>query len=188
MSNSSNDSLSMPVDTGSPSTGFITWGAALVFFMTPGLALFYSGLSKSNNALSLMMLCMLTMAVVTIQFFLFGFSLAFSETGGPLIGDFKMGAVNTLGTRAFPNTSPQIPSIAFMLFQMQFATLTAALIFGSVPERTRFVPAMIFVLFWTSLVYDFVAYWTWADHGWIRNFACLSGLSDSSVTPCFNGG
>jgi ammonium transporter, Amt family len=101
--------LALPVDTGSPSTGFITWGAALVFFMTPGLALFYSGLSKTNNALSLMMLCMLSMAVVTIQFFLFGFSLAFSETGSPFIGDFNMGALNTLGTHAFPHTSPQIP-------------------------------------------------------------------------------
>ncbi|OQV25535.1 Ammonium transporter 1 [Hypsibius exemplaris] len=177
----------MPVDTGSASTGFIAWGAALVFVMTPGLALFYSGLSKSNNALSLMMLCMLTMAVVTIQFFLFGFSLAFSETGGPFIGDFKMGAVNTLGSHAFPNTAPQIPSVAFMVFQMQFATLTAALIFGSVPERTRFVPAMLFVVLWTSLVYDFVAYWTWADHGWIRNFACISSI-DSRTVPCLIGG
>lgn len=70
---------------------------------------------------------------------------------------------------------------------MQFATITAALIFGSVPERTRFVPAMIFIFFWTTLVYDFVAYWTWADHGWIRNMACLHGLSNSSITPCLEG-
>ncbi|OQV11853.1 Ammonium transporter 1 [Hypsibius exemplaris] len=175
--------LTMPADAGSPSTGFITWGAALVFFMTPGLALFYSGLSKQNNALSLMMMCMLAMAIVTVQFFLFGFSLAFSETGGYFIGDFKMGAISTLGAHSFPYTSPQIPSIAFMVYQMQFATITAALIFGSVPERTRFVPAMIFVFFWTTFVYDFVAYWSWADHGWIRNFACLGNVS----APCFTG-
>ena len=72
-------------------------------------------------------------------------------------------------------------------FQMQFATITAALIFGSVPERTRFVPAMVFVFLWTSLVYDFVAYWTWADHGWIRNLACLGNLSNRTTVPCFNG-
>ena len=106
-----------------------------------------------------MMLCMMTMAVVTIQFFLFGFSLAFSETGGPFIGDFEAGALNTLGTHAFPHTAPQIPSVLFMLYQMQFATITASLIFGSVPERTRFVPGMIFIFLWTTLVYDFVAYW-----------------------------
>ncbi|GAU94604.1 hypothetical protein RvY_06344 [Ramazzottius varieornatus] len=177
--------LFLPLDTGSPSTGFIIWGSALVFIMVPGLALFYSGLSKYNNALSLMMLCMLTMAVVTIQFFLFGFSLAFSETGGPFIGDFRAGALNTLATHAFPHTAPQIPSVAFMLFQMQFATITAALIFGSVPERTRFVPGMLFIFLWTTVVYDFVAYWTWADHGWIRNFACLP--VSQTADPCYNG-
>ncbi|XP_055357688.1 uncharacterized protein LOC129602636 [Paramacrobiotus metropolitanus] len=174
------------VDTGYPSTGFITWGAALVFLMTPGLALFYSGLSRYNNALSLMMLCMLAAAIVTIQFFLFGFSLAFSETGGPFIGDFNAGALTTLGAHAFPNTAPAIPSIAFMVYQMQFATITAALIFGSVPERTRFLPAMIFVFIWTTLVYDFVAYWTWADHGWIRNLGCISNIT-SDAGPCFVG-
>ncbi|OWA53099.1 Ammonium transporter 1 [Hypsibius exemplaris] len=198
-SNSSNVTVTYvePVDTGSPSTGFITWGAGMVFFMTPGLALFYSGLSKHNNALSLMMLCMLAMAVVTVQFFLYGFSLAFSESGGPFIGDFKMGALNTLGSHSFPHTSPQIPSIAFMVYQMQFATLTAALIFGSVPERTRFVPAMIFTVFWTTFVYDFVAYWTWADRGWIRNFSCIGDIytamattnsSSPSAVPCQIGG
>ena len=111
------------VDLGSASTGFITLSAALVFLMMPGLGLFYSGLSRYNNALSLVMLCMLAMAVVTLQFFLFGFSLAFSESGGPFIGDLNEGALNTLGDRAFPNTAPQIPSMAFMLFQMQFATI-----------------------------------------------------------------
>ncbi|GAV06810.1 hypothetical protein RvY_16735-2 [Ramazzottius varieornatus] len=177
--------LIMPVDTGSPSTGFILWGAALVFVMLPGLAMFYSGLSRYNSALSLMVLCMLAGAVVSIQFFLFGFSLAFSETGGAFIGDFKMGALNTLGAHAFPHTSPQIPSVAFMVYQMQFATITAALIFGSVPERTRFVPGMVFVFCWTTLVYDFTAYWSWGDHGWIRNFACLSIAA--SDHPCYNG-
>lgn len=87
---------------------------------------------------------------------------------------------------AFPHTSPQIPAIVFMVYQMQFATITAALIFGSVPERTRFVPAMVFVVFWTTFVYDFVAYWAWADHGWIHNFACLGNLSIVDV-PCMNG-
>ncbi|OQV12374.1 Ammonium transporter 1 [Hypsibius exemplaris] len=178
-----------PVDLGSPSTGFITLSAALVFLMMPGLGLFYSGLSRYNNALSLIMLCMMAMAVVTLQFFLFGFSLAFSETGGPFIGDFYNGALNTLGSHALVNTAPQIPSIAFMLYQMQFATIAAALIFGSVPERTRFLPAMVFVFIWTTLVYDIVAYWSWADHGWIRNFACIPMLrGDSSVTPCLEGG
>ncbi|OQV21652.1 Ammonium transporter 1 [Hypsibius exemplaris] len=176
----------MPADTGSASTGFIVWAAALVFVMTPGLALFYSGLSRYNSALSLMMLCMMAMAVVSVQWFLFGFSLAFAEHGSPFIGDFTMGAVNTLDTHAFPNTAPQIPSILFMVYQMQFAGITAALVFGSVPERTRFVPAMVFVFFWTTLVYDFAAYWTWADHGFLRNLNCV-GAPNYDVAPCYVG-
>ncbi|GAV08716.1 hypothetical protein RvY_18370 [Ramazzottius varieornatus] len=116
----------MPVDTGSPSTGFIIWGAALVFFMTP------------------------------------------------------------LGTHAFPHTAPQIPTVAFMVYHMQFAGIAAALVFSSVPERTRIVPGLIFVFFWTALVYDFIAYWTWADHGFLRNFSCL-GEPDFLENPCFIG-
>ena len=157
--------LAKPVESGSASVGFITWGAALVFFMCPGLGLFYSGLSRINNALSLMMLCMLACSIVTVQFYLFGFSLAFSDSGGPFIGTFRFGAMTTAADHAFPNMASAIPSVTLMLFQMQFATITAALIFGSVPERTRFVPAAVFVFIWTTVVYDFVAYWTWADHG-----------------------
>ncbi|OQV23844.1 Ammonium transporter 1 [Hypsibius exemplaris] len=173
----------MPHDLGSASTGFIIWAAALVFFMTPGLALFYSGLSKYNSALSLMMLCMMSTAVVSVQWFLFGFSLALSETGGQFIGDLNLGALDTLEARSFPNAAPQIPAIAFMLYQMQFAGITAGIVFGSVPERTRFLPAMVFVFFWTTFVYDFVAYWTWSDHGFLQNLSCLGEAS----WPCRKG-
>ncbi|XP_055347250.1 uncharacterized protein LOC129594547 [Paramacrobiotus metropolitanus] len=175
-------------DDGSPSIGFTIWSSASVFLMIPGLSLFYSGLSRYNNALSLMMLCMLSCAIVSIQFFLFGFSLAFSETGSLFIGDFRDGALGTLGIQPLSSTSPNIPSIAFMLYQMQFAAITAALIFGSVPERTRFVPAMLFIFAWTTLVYDVVAYWSWAKRGWIRNLACVGQLTDMSRQPCLVGG
>ncbi|OQV25502.1 Ammonium transporter 1 [Hypsibius exemplaris] len=171
-----------PVDKGSPSTGFITWGAALVFFMTPGLALFYSGLSKHNNALSLMMLCMMAMSIVTIQFYLFGFSLAFSERGDAFIGDFKFSVLDIDSVYSFPHTTPQIPSVVFLVYQMQCACIAAALIFGSVPERVRFVPGMVFILVWTTVVYDFVAYWSWSNHGWIRNFGCLKEISNLTST------
>ena len=84
-------------DVGSPSTGYITLCSALVFLMMPGLSFFYSGLSKHNNALSLIMMCMMTMSIVTIQFFLFGYSLSFSEKGGLFIGDFSLGGLGTYG-------------------------------------------------------------------------------------------
>ncbi|GAU89698.1 hypothetical protein RvY_02215 [Ramazzottius varieornatus] len=176
----------LPVDPGTASITLLLWGSALVFVMTPGLAFFYSGLSKFSSALSLMMVCMMAMAIVVIQFFLFGFSLAFSPTGSPFIGDFNYGALDGLGTHSFPHTAPAVPALVFMLYQMQFAGITAALVFGSVPERARFVPAMVFVFLWTTLVYDFVAYWTWADHGFIRNIACL-GADDYYENPCYTG-
>ena len=101
----------LPVDEGSASTGFMILAGCMVFFMVPGLALFYSGLSRHTNALSLMMLCMQGMAVVIFQFFVFGFSLAFSTKGRTFVGDFASGAYNNLDRHSFPNTSPAIPAI-----------------------------------------------------------------------------
>ncbi|GAU96646.1 hypothetical protein RvY_08064 [Ramazzottius varieornatus] len=155
----------LPVDNGSASTGFMILAGCMVWFMVPGLALFYSGLSRHTNALSLMMLCMQGMAVVIVQYFLFGFSLAWGLKGRTFVGDFYSGAYNNLYTHSFPNTSPQIPAISFAFFQMMAANIAAALIFGSVPERARFAPAMVFVFCWTTFVYDFTSFWEWADYG-----------------------
>ncbi|RKO86703.1 ammonium transporter AmtB-like domain-containing protein, partial [Blyttiomyces helicus] len=155
--------------TGYASTGFLTWGAALVFIMTPGLGLFYSGMSGAKNALSLIMVCMLAFAVVTVQWVLFGFSLAFSESGGAFIGDFAHGGLKDVGSQAMMLTAPQVPSVAYSMYQLMFATITPALIFGSVAERVRLLPAMIFVFLWATLVYDPAAYWTWSARGWIHN-------------------
>ncbi|KAI9005384.1 ammonium transporter AmtB-like domain-containing protein [Gaertneriomyces semiglobifer] len=172
-------------EPGYASTGFITICAALVFFMTPGLGLFYSGMSRSKNALSLIMISMLAMSIITVQWVLFGFSLAFSETGGRFIGNFKHGGFKDIGAAALEFTAPTIPGVLFALYQMQFATLTPALIFGSVAERIRLVPAMIFIFLWSTLVYDFGAYWTWSYRGWIKSLSCLDTLS---TEPCAVGG
>ncbi|RKO90771.1 ammonium transporter AmtB-like domain-containing protein, partial [Blyttiomyces helicus] len=166
--------------------GFLTWGAALVFVMTPGLGLFYSGMSGAKNALSLIMVCMLAFAVVTVQWVLFGFSLAFSESGGAFIGDFAHGGLEGVGAQGLLLTAPQVPSVLYAMYQLMFATITPALIFGSVAERIRLVPAMLFVFLWATVVYDPVAYWTWAARGWIHNISCLDTIS--SAAPCNIGG
>ena len=110
---------------------------------------------------------------------LFGFSLAFSETGSVFIGDFAYGGLQGIGTAALQNTAPQVPAIAYCLYQMQFATITPALIFGSVAERIRILPAMVFIFLWSTVVYDPIAYWTWSYRGWIRNMSCIG-----SQQPC----
>ncbi|KAI8917260.1 hypothetical protein PhCBS80983_g03336 [Powellomyces hirtus] len=171
---------------GYASTAFIIICSALVFFMTPGLGLFYSGMSRTKNALSLIMISMLSMSIITIQWVLFGFSLSFSETGGRFIGNFDMAGFKGLGASALPLTAPQIPGILFALFQMQFATITAALIFGSVAERIRLMPAMLFVFVWSTVVYNPVAYWTWSARGWLKSLSCLDTIT--SDLPCMIGG
>ncbi|KAJ3317757.1 hypothetical protein HDU76_001067 [Blyttiomyces sp. JEL0837] len=182
----------LPQDSGLDltSNGFLLWGSALVFIMTPGLGLFYSGLSRAKNALTMIMLCMVAMSVVSLQWVIWGYSLAFSEYdingwGSSFIGDLSHGGLTGVGFDAL-RVAPAISSITFCLYQMQFATITAALIFGSVAERVRMVPVMIFVFIWTTVVYDPIAYWTWSYRGWIRNLDCLDTTGTSA--PCGRGG
>ncbi|KAJ3194596.1 hypothetical protein HK101_002353 [Irineochytrium annulatum] len=194
------------VDPGAPadngldlnSNGFMLWGAAMVFIMTPGLGFFYSGMTRSKNALVMIMLCMLAMCVVSFQWFVMGYSLAFAEwdnrvngTGGSsFIGNFDHAFLGNVGADSLPMTAPAISSVVFMIYQMQFATITAALIFGSVAERVRILPAMIFIFIWTTLVYDPIAYWTWSWRGWIHNMACISTATSPNMEPgpCGTGG
>ncbi|KAJ3109400.1 hypothetical protein HDU97_006645 [Phlyctochytrium planicorne] len=193
--------ITTPTDPAAPfyfgldqnSNGFMISMAGFVFIMTPGLGFFYSGMTRSKNALTMIMLCMMAMCVVSIQWICFGFSLAFSEystdptdgtKGSAFIGNFNYAGFQNVGLTALIKTAPSISSVVFAFYQMQFATITAALIFGSVAERIRILPAMIFVLFWTTFVYDFAAYATWSYRGWIRNMACIG---DAATTPCLNG-
>ncbi|KAI9355103.1 ammonium transporter AmtB-like domain-containing protein [Zopfochytrium polystomum] len=174
------------------SNGFLLWGAALVFVMTPGLGFFYSGMSRSKNALTMIMLCMAAMCVISIQWVIFGFSLAFSEgsqafsSGSVFIGDAAHFGLTGVGFDAL-RIAPAVSAITFCIYQMQFATITGALIFGSVAERVRIIPALIFIFCWTTVIYDPIAYWTWSWRGWIRNFSCISTGADGTA-PCGTGG
>ncbi|KAI8906808.1 ammonium transporter AmtB-like domain-containing protein [Gorgonomyces haynaldii] len=187
LGSAANPSSSPFTETGFASTGFLIMSSALVFIMTPGVGLLYSGLSRSKNALTIIMLSYLSYAIVAIQWVIFGFSLAFSETGGLFIGDFNYAGLSNIGANAMLNTASTIPSIVFSLYQLQFATVTVAIIFGAVTERVRLLPAMVFIFVWTTLIYDPVAYWTWGSRGWLRNLSCLNTIvvsSDLSNIPC----
>lgn len=174
-------------ETGYASTGFLIICAALVMVMTPAVGLLYSGLSRSKNALTIIMISFLAYAVVTIQWVLFGFSLTFAENGSKFIGNFGFAGFQDVFWQALPLTAPAIPAMVFALYQLQFATVTVAIIFGSVTERIRLVPSVIFMFVWTTLIYDPVAYWTWGARGWIKNMSCLSTTA-LDQTPCQVGG
>ena len=182
LGSTANPSSTPFVETGFASTAFIVLSSALVFLMTPAVGLLYSGLSNSKNALTMIMLSMLAYAIVAIQWVVFGFSLTFSETGSFFMGDFSWAGMTQIGSQSLPLTAPQMPSIAFALYQLQFAAVTVAIIFGAVSERVRIVPACVFMFIWTTVIYDPTAYWTWGARGWLKSLTCLNSLQDA--VPC----
>ncbi|CAO3623936.1 unnamed protein product [Cunninghamella echinulata] len=165
------------------SAGDISWvlaSTALVWLMIPGVGYFYSGMARSKNALSLIMCCVLSLVVVTVQWFIWGYSLTFSKTStSPFIGNLDNAFFR--GVLGEPSIgSSAIPDLVFMIFQCMFAALTPALAIGSAAERGRILPMVIFMFIWSTLVYDFIAYWTWNPNGWSVK---LGGLDFAGGTP-----
>ncbi|KAG0014669.1 hypothetical protein BGZ80_010313 [Entomortierella chlamydospora] len=162
--------------------GDIAWtltSTALVWLMIPGIGYFYSGMARSKNALSLIMLSCCSIAVVSFQWFLFGYSLAFSKSGGKIIGNFENAFFR--GVLDQPSIgNPKIPDLVFMIFQCMFAALTPALAIGAAAERGRIVPTLVFIFLWSTFVYDFIACWTWSSNGW--SFV-MGGLDFAGGTP-----
>ncbi|CAK5272525.1 unnamed protein product [Mycena citricolor] len=162
--------------------GDIAWvlaSMALVWIMIPGVGFFYSGLLRRKNALSMIWLSMMTVAVVSFQWFFWGFSLAFSETGSAFIGDLKYFALR--GVLESPSIgSTRIPSIVFCIYQLMFAAITPILAIGALAERGRLWPSIFFVFAWSTLVYDPIACWTWNSNGW--SFV-LGGLDFAGGSP-----
>ncbi|KAK3822813.1 MAG: ammonium transporter 2 [Benniella sp.] len=162
--------------------GDIAWTltcTALVWLMIPGIGYFYSGMARSKNALSLIMLSCCSVAVVSVQWFLFGYSLAFSKTGSKMIGNFENAFFRGILDEASVG-SAKIPDIVFMIYQCMFAALTPALAIGAAAERGRIVPTLVFIFLWTTFVYDFIACWTWSANGW--SFV-MGGLDFAGGTP-----
>lgn len=170
-------------------TGFIILSAALVLLMTPGLALFYGGMVRKKNVLSTLMHSWSIMGVVSIQWVLFGFSLAFGADHGSLIGGLNWLGLSGVGANPDPNYAATIPALVFMAFQLMFAIITAALISGSIAERMRFSAFLLFILFWTTLVYDPLAHWVWGNGGFLKNLGALdfAGGTVVHISSGFSG-
>ncbi len=156
--------ISLAEDAASGSnTAWILTSTALVLFMTlPGLALFYGGLVRSKNVLSVLMQCFAIAGVVSILWLIVGYSLAFGE-GNAYIGDFSHVLMADIGRETL---SGDIPESLFMLFQMTFAIITPALIIGGFAERMKFSAMLLFSALWLLLVYVPITHWVWGG-GWL---------------------
>ncbi|KAF8755482.1 Ammonium Transporter Family [Rhizoctonia solani] len=162
--------------------GDIAWVlacTALVWIMIPGVGFFYSGLLRRKNALSMIYFSMLSLAVVSFQWFFWGYSLAFSDGASAFIGDLKYFALK--GVLDQPSMgSTRIPALVFCVYQLMFAAITPMLALGGFAERCRLGPVALFVFVWTTVVYDPIACWTWNGAGW--SFV-MGGLDFAGGTP-----
>ena len=151
-------------------TAWIMTSTALVLFMTiPGLSLFYGGLVRVRNVLSVLMQCFSITCVASLVWLILGYSLAFSEGNG-FIGGFS----NILFANVHEETtSGTIPESLFALFQMTFAVITPALIFGGFAERVKYSGVMLFSVLWLLLVYAPITHWVWAEGGWLFEMGLL---------------
>lgn len=152
-------------------SGDIAWvllATALVFFMTPGLALFYAGMVRSKNVLSVLMQSFVAAGLISVLWVLVGYSLAFGPDHGGIIGDFSWAGLRGVSLSVpNPDYAPTIPHGLFMLFQMMFAIITPALISGAVVERMKFSAYFLFILLWSLLVYAPLAHMIWGLHGFL---------------------
>ncbi len=154
-------------------TGDTTWmfvSSALVLLMTPGLAMFYGGMVRSKNILSTLMHSFFAMGVMTLQWVVIGYSLAFSE-GNAFVGGLDFAFLN--GVTSAPDGDSTIPHNMFMLFQGMFAIITPALISGAFAERLKFSAYAIFIVLWGTLVYDPVCHWVWGPGGYFLEQGAL---------------
>jgi Amt family ammonium transporter len=159
----------MAIDSGA--TAWILISTALVMLMTPGVGFFYGGLVRKKNFISMITLSIVAFALVSIQWVLIGYSLAFGTDIGGFIGGLDYLGLNGVGMEpgAF---SPAIPGLLFMAFQMVFATVTMAIVTSAFAERIKFSAYLVFALLWTTIVYDPLAHWVWGG-GWAAQFGSL---------------
>ncbi len=155
-------------------TAWVLASTALVLLMTaPGLALFYGGLVRRKNVLSTMMQSFFILCLISIQWVLWGYSIAFGPDVGHLFGNLSWFGLKGVGVDPNPDYAATIPHQLYMIFQMMFAVITPALITGAFAERIKFSTFVVFTLLWATLVYDPIAHWVWGKGGWLHNLGAL---------------
>ncbi len=154
-------------------TTFVMISSALVMLMTPGLGLFYGGMVRQKNVLATILQSFVVLGLISVQWALFGYSLAFGQDVHGLIGGFNFAFLNGVGQSPNAAYAATIPHEAFMIFQAMFAVITPALITGAFAERFKFKTYLVFIILWATLVYDPIAHWVWGTNGWLRNLGVL---------------
>ncbi len=160
------------IDTGD--TAWVLTSTALVLLMTaPGLAIFYGGMVRRKNILGTVMQSFIILALISVQWVLYGYTLSFGPDKGGIIGGLDWIGLNGVGLDPNPDYAGTIPHQAFMIFQMMFAVITPALITGAFAERMKFSTFLVFTLLWATVIYDPLCHWVWAVGGWLRNLGAL---------------
>lgn len=154
-------------------TAWILIATALVMMMTPALAFFYGGMVRKKNLLSTINLSFITVGLISLQWVVLGYTLAFGKSQGGLIGGLDFLGLSNVGAEPNADYAPTIPHLAFSAYQMMFAIITPALITGAFVERVRFKAFLIFTVLWATFVYDPVAHWVWGVGGILRNLGAL---------------
>jgi Amt family ammonium transporter len=152
-------------------TAWILISTGLVLMMMPGLALFYGGLVRTKNVLSTFMHSFVVLGLLTLQWAMFGYSLAYGPDHGGLIGGLSFAFMR--GVDLAPRQGDTIPHMLFFAYQMMFAIITPALISGAYAERLKFSAYALFTLLWATLVYDPLAHWVWGNGGWMAKMGVL---------------
>jgi Amt family ammonium transporter len=162
----------MPINSGD--TAWLLGATALVMLMTPGVGFFYGGLVRRKNLVSMITLSLVAFALVSIQWVLFGYSLAFGPDINGIIGGLDLVGLHSVGMdeATIAGVTLSVPSLMYMAFQLVFATVTLAIVTSVFAERVKLSAFIIFGLLWTTLVYDPLAHWVWGG-GWLAQLGAL---------------
>src|SRR3989344_3577656 len=154
-------------------TAWMLAATALVMIMTPAVGFFYGGMVSSKNVISVLKQSMIILALISVQWVLFGYSLAFGPDVHGLIGNLSFFGLRGVGYAPDTAYAATIPALVFMMYQGMFAIVTPALIIGAFVGRIKFRTLVVFTLLWATLVYDPVAHWVWSPSGWLHTLGAL---------------
>jgi ammonium transporter, Amt family len=166
-------------------TAWLLVSAALVLLMVPGLALFYGGMVRVKSTLNMLMMSFICLAVVTLIWVAYGYSLAFGpDAGGGLIGGLKYAGMTGIGPATMTGT---VPTMVFAAFQLMFAIITAALLSGAIADRAKFGAWVAFVAIWVTVVYAPIAHWVFTPDGWIAHHLHILDMAGGTVVEINSG-
>ncbi|SDW14031.1 ammonium transporter [Alicyclobacillus hesperidum] len=160
-----------PINSGD--TAWILASSALVLLMTPGLAFFYGGLVRTKNVITTMLQVVSVILVVSLQWVVIGYSLAFGPDVHHIIGNLSWFMMRGVGAAPDSDYASTIPNMVFSIFQMMFAIITPALIVGGLAERVKFASFVVFIVLWATIIYDPLAHWVWGAGGWLHTLGVL---------------